>query len=73
MEPNTQGPNDAASPETSIILRTFNEERYVPDLLEAVSNQQYQDFEIVNVDSGSYDKTLEIVREHGRMWWWEIG
>lgn len=65
MEPNIQRPDKSASPETSIILRTFNEERYVPGLLEAVSNQQYQDFEIVNVDSGSYDKTLEIVREHG--------
>ena len=53
------------TPETSIIVRTFNEERHLPGLLEGVRHQQYQDFEIINVDSGSYDRTTEIAQEHG--------
>ena len=49
-----------ASPETSIIIRTFNEERHLPGLLEALSHQSYRDFETVLVDSGSLDRTREI-------------
>ena len=52
------------SPETSVIIRTFNEERYLPGLLEAIRRQRYQDFELINVDSGSYDRTIEIAQEH---------
>jgi D-arabinose 1-dehydrogenase-like Zn-dependent alcohol dehydrogenase/glycosyltransferase involved in cell wall biosynthesis len=52
-------------PETSIIIRTFNEERYLPCLLEAIQGQRYRDFELINVDSGSYDRTTEIAQQHG--------
>ena len=46
----------------SIIIRTYNEERYLNDLLNAISNQNVNDHkvEIIIVDSGSTDKTLEI-------------
>ena len=53
------------APETSIVIRTFNEERHLPRLLEAIHEQRYDDFEVINVDSGSYDRTTEIAREHG--------
>jgi len=49
--------------EVSIIIRAFNEERYIGDLLRAVKNQNYRDFEIIVVDSGSTDRTPEIARE----------
>ena len=51
-------------PETSIVIRTFNEEKYLPGFLEAVEGQEYRDFEIVVVDSGSFDRTREIAGEH---------
>jgi len=46
----------------SIIIRTYNEERYLNDLLNAISNQTVNDHkvEIIIVDSGSTDNTLEI-------------
>ncbi len=46
--------------ETSIVIRSFNEAEHIGDVLEAVDEQQYQDFEIILVDSGSTDGTLEI-------------
>jgi rhamnosyltransferase len=46
--------------ETSIIIRTKNEEKWIGKVLERFSEQTYTDFEIVIVDSGSTDKTLEI-------------
>lgn len=51
-----------SGPETSIVIRTFNEEKYLPALLEAISGQTYRDFETIVVDSGSVDRTRDIAR-----------
>jgi glycosyltransferase involved in cell wall biosynthesis/threonine dehydrogenase-like Zn-dependent dehydrogenase len=51
-------------PETSVVIRAFNEAEHVGDVLEAVDGQQYDDFEILLVDSGSTDGTLEIAEEY---------
>ena len=48
--------------ETSIIIRTFNEEKHLGNLLRAIRLQDYKNYEIIIVDSGSIDKTLEIAR-----------
>lgn len=47
--------------ETSIIIRTKNEGEWIGENLKRLSNQTYKNFEIVLVDSGSTDKTLDIV------------
>lgn len=48
------------SPETTVVIRTFNEARHLPSLLERLRDQSYRDFEVVVVDSGSIDGTREI-------------
>jgi rSAM/selenodomain-associated transferase 2 len=48
----------------SIIIPTLNEERSLPPLLDAIG-QQRADCEVIVVDGGSQDRTLEIVRDHG--------
>jgi len=53
------------SPETSIIIRAFNEERWLPHVLAAIARQSYKDFEVVLVDSGSVDRTRDIAASHG--------
>lgn len=51
----------------SIVIRTLNEARYLDDLLQAVQRQKTDglDWEVVLVDSGSTDGTLEIAQRHG--------
>ena len=49
-------------PETSVIIRTKNEEKWIGVTLTRLFNQSYKNFEVIIVDSGSTDKTLEIVK-----------
>src|SRR3989344_2603754 len=51
-------------PETSIIIRTLNEEKHIGNLLHAIEEQDYKDFEIIIVDSDSTDRTLEIAEKY---------
>lgn len=45
----------------SIIIRTYNEGRYLESLIEGIRNQDiHEAIEIIVVDSGSLDRTLEI-------------
>ena len=47
-------------PRCSIVIRSFNEEKHIGRLLEAIQTQTLQDVETVLVDSGSTDHTLAI-------------
>lgn len=51
----------AAKPFFSIIIPALNEEKYLPKLLVDLSEQSYQDFEVIVVDGGSKDKTVTLV------------
>lgn len=51
------------APKVSIIIRSFNEERHLGALLESIQNQNFQDFDIILVDSGSFDSTLDIAKK----------
>lgn len=48
------------APEISVVIRTFNEEKYLPALLEGINSQTPKNFETIIVDSGSFDGTLDI-------------
>ena len=56
---------EGRSPETTVLIRAFNEERWLPEVLEAINRQSYRDFEILLVDSGSLDRTRDIVAASG--------
>lgn len=48
----------------SILIRTKNEAEYIDCTLRAIYDQDFTDFEILVVDSGSNDGTLEIIRKY---------
>lgn len=52
-------------PKASIVIRTFNEEKHLRNLLRAITQQDFKDYEIIVVDSGSTDRTLQIAEEFG--------
>ena len=51
----------AATPRVSVILTVFNGERYIKEAAESILAQTVSDFELLILDDGSTDKTLEIV------------
>lgn len=50
-------------PSVSIILTTYNVERYVEESLLSVCNQTLRNVEIIVVDDGSNDRTPELLRQ----------
>lgn len=48
----------------SIVIRTFNSERTIRQVLEGVRFQSLSDYELIIVDSGSTDGTLRIVQDY---------
>lgn len=53
----------AAKIETAVIIRTKNEEKWLGVVLGKLFEQTYKDFEVIIVDSGSTDKTLDIAKK----------
>lgn len=49
--------------ETSVIIRTKNEKKWIEVVLEKIFAQTYQNFEVIVIDSGSIDQTLEIIKK----------
>lgn len=50
--------------ETSIIIPTLNEEKYLPKLLKSIKQQNYKNYEIIVADNKSKDKTKQIARKY---------
>ena len=48
----------------SIIIPTYNEEEYLPVLLDSIKKQNFEDYEIIVADANSTDKTREIAKEY---------
>jgi rhamnosyltransferase len=51
-------------PKCSVVIRCFNEEKNINNLLKGISQQTIKDVEIVLVDSGSTDETLVIASRY---------
>lgn len=49
----------------SIIIPTYNEEEYLPVLLDSIKMQNFDDYEIIVADANSTDRTREIAEEYG--------
>ena len=49
----------------SIIIRAYNEEKYLGRLFEGIEHQTLKDVEVILVDSGSTDATVAIAESYG--------
>lgn len=48
----------------SVLIPTFNEEKYIGHLLDSLKAQTFKDFEIIVVDAHSEDKTVSAIKKY---------
>jgi len=53
-------------PGVSIIVPNYNHAQYLPQRLESIFNQTYQDFEVILLDDASSDQSLEILKKYAQ-------
>ncbi|WP_298239191.1 glycosyltransferase family 2 protein [uncultured Algibacter sp.] len=51
------------TPFFSVIIPLYNKEDYIEDTLKSVFNQSFKDFEIILIDDGSTDNSLQVVEQ----------
>lgn len=51
-------------PDISVIIPVYNVEKYIGQCLKSLQEQSYHFFEIICVDDGSEDKTVDIIKEY---------
>ena len=48
----------------SIVIPTYNEQKYLPELLKSLKKQTYKHYEIIISDNNSTDNTLNIAKTY---------
>ncbi len=52
-------------PVCSVVVRAYNEEKHIGKLFAGIRQQTLTDIQVILVDSGSTDRTVEIARQYG--------
>ena len=52
------------NPLVSVFIPVYNSENYISDTLESILNQTYENLEILIVDDGSTDRSVEKIRQY---------
>jgi rhamnosyltransferase len=62
----TADPKVHSLPGCSIVIRANNEEQHIGHLLQGIAGQTIPEVEIILVDSGSTDRSIEVAEEFGK-------
>ena len=53
-----------SKPEVSVLLPVYNEENYLHQSINSILNQTYKNFELIIIDDGSTDKSIDIINSY---------
>src|SRR5918912_1452809 len=61
-----------ALPRISVVVPSLNQARFLGEALDSVLSQGYPGLELIVMDGGSTDDSLEVIRAHeGRIAYWQ--
>jgi GT2 family glycosyltransferase len=58
----SSGSGSRRPPRVSVVVKSFNHEKYARHCIQSVLNQSFQDFELIVTDDASTDDTVAVVR-----------
>jgi len=47
----------------SVVIPVYNSEKFLAESIESVLNQTYKNIEVITIDDGSTDKSLDILQQ----------
>lgn len=53
-----------SSPRISVIVPIYKVEKYIDACLRSIQNQTFRDFEVILVNDGTPDKSIEIAKKY---------
>lgn len=54
------------TPKISVIVASYNYQDYIQETLESLAGQTYKNYEVIIVDDGSSDDSVEVIQKHVR-------
>ncbi len=55
----------------SVVMPSFNQAQFISDSLDSILNQNYNNVEIIVMDGGSTDGTIDILKSYGNKIYWQ--
>lgn len=56
-----------SSPLVSVVMPVYNASRYLSDAIDSILGQTFEDFELIAIDDGSSDRSLDILKSYERL------
>src|SRR5690349_13825751 len=53
----------SCTPKIAVVMPVYNGEMYIRQAIQSVLNQTFTDFELLIIDDGSTDRTVEIISQ----------
>ena len=58
-------------PKVSIVVPAYNHARYLPEAIDSILGQTYPSVELIVLDDGSTDDTINVLNKYGDQIVWE--